>query len=74
AGMTDTGAPMPAGTYAFEIESVNQGQVTSTRPVDHYALVHEARLSDSGIEIVLNGGHAVMSGDVRALRTPNDTI
>lgn len=70
AGMTDTGAPLPAGNYTFEVESLNQGQVTSTRPVDHYALVQEARLSDGGIEIVLNGGNAVLSGDIRALRTP----
>jgi flagellar basal-body rod modification protein FlgD len=70
AGMTDTGAPLPAGNYTFEVESQNQGQVTSTRAVDHYALVHEARLSDGGIELILSGGNAVPSGDVRALRTP----
>ena len=74
AGMTVAGAPLPAGTYTFEVESLNQGQVTSTRPVDNYAMVHEARLSDGGIELVLKGGNAVPSNDVRALRTPIDAI
>ncbi len=70
AGMTDTGAPFPTGSYTFEVESQNQGQVTSTRAVDHYGLVQEARLADGGIELVLKGGNAVPSGDVQALRTP----
>jgi len=74
AGIDDTGSPLPAGTYSFEVESLNQGQVTGTMSVDHYALVHEARLADGGIEIVIMGGHAVPSGDVRALRTPADTL
>ena len=74
AGLSDTGMPFPSGTYSFEIESLNQGEVTSSRPVDHYALVHEARLADGGIELVLKGGNAVLSGDVRALRTPVDSI
>ncbi len=74
AGMTDSGAPLPAGNYTFEVESQNQGQVTSTHAVDHYALVQEARLSDGGIELILSGGNAVPSGDVRALRTPLEAL
>ena len=70
AGLSDTGTPFPGGTYTCEVESLNQGEVTSSRTVDHYALVHEARLADGGIELVLKGGNAVPSGDVRALRTP----
>ena len=74
AGLTDTGAPLPAGTYTFEVESVNQGEVTSVRPAEHYARVNEARLADGGIELVLKGGLAVSSADVRALRTPPEVI
>ncbi len=74
AGVSDTGTPLPAGNYTFEVESQNQGQVTSTRPVDHYALVQEARLSDGGIELVLQGGNAVPSGEVLARRTPIEAI
>ena len=74
AGLTDAGSPMPAGNYTFEVESLNQGVVTSTRPVDHYALVREARLADGGVELVVSGGNAVPSGDVRALRTPVGAI
>ena len=68
-GVGQNGAPLPNGKYAFELESVNNGVVTSTKPVEHYALVKEARLGASGIDIVLSGGAVVSSSDVRALRT-----
>ncbi|NND19587.1 MAG: flagellar hook assembly protein FlgD, partial [Silicimonas sp.] len=68
------GAPLPAGLYSFELESLNQGQVTSTRPIEHYALVDEARQSASGVEIVLRGGAAVASSDVSALRRPSAPV
>mgnify|MGYP001825334413 FL=1 len=69
-GVGSDGSPLESGLYAFEIESLNNGQVTSTRPMDHYALIREARLGNSGVEIVLSGGIAVASSEVRALRTP----
>ena len=56
--------------YTFEIESVNSGEVTSTKPVEHYALIREARLGSDGVEIVFAGGATVPSTDVRALRSP----
>ncbi|MBT8424954.1 MAG: flagellar hook assembly protein FlgD [Silicimonas sp.] len=74
AGVDGAGAPLPAGLYSFELESLNQGQVTSTRPVEHYALVDEARQSASGVEIVLRGGAAVASSDVSALRRPSAPV
>ena len=70
AGVDVSGAPLPPGTYTFELESLNQGQVTSTRPVEHYALVEEARQSAAGIEIILRGGAGVSTTDVSALRRP----
>ena len=69
-GVGSNGSPLPTGKYSFELESMNSGQVTSTKAVEHYALVREARLSESGAEIVLAGGLAVSTSDVQALRSP----
>lgn len=74
AGVGNSGAPLPAGLYTFEVESVTQDEVTSTKPVDHYALVREARLADGGVDIVLDGGTVVASNDVRALRSPDAVL
>lgn len=73
AGMGADGAPLPPGTYAFEIESVRGGEVTGRRPVDHYATVREARIgADGDVEIVLSGGMSVPASEVRGVRTaPN---
>lgn len=72
AGVGDTGAPLPNGLYTFEVESISQGEVSSTRPVDHYALIREARLGDGQVEILLDGGSVVASDEVRALRSPTE--
>ncbi len=70
AGTGSDGAPLPPGLYTFELESLNQGQVTSMRPVEHYAEVREARLGPAGVEIVISGGARVLASDVTALRQP----
>ena len=69
-GVGSDGTPLENGSYTFEIESVNSGEVTSTKPVEHYALIREARLGSDGVEIVFAGGATVPSTDVRALRSP----
>ncbi|QMU57943.1 MAG: flagellar basal body rod modification protein [Boseongicola sp.] len=71
AGVGDDGSPLPPGQYNFEVESVNQNTITSTRPVEHYALVREARLGEAGVDIILTGGHRVPSADITALRAPS---
>ena len=70
-GVGENGTPLESGSYTFELESMNSGQVTSTKPVEHYALIREARLGAGGVEIVLTGGAIVPSAEVRALRSPD---
>ena len=70
AGVGYGGAPLPAGRDTFELENISQGEVTSTTPVDHYAMIREARLGDGSVDIVLDGGAVVAADDVRALRAP----
>ena len=72
AGTTASGAPLDAGQYTFQIASYSQGEVTSLKPVSHYARVTEARIGFDGIELVLEGGVVVPSGNVTALRAPQD--
>lgn len=70
AGVGSNGAPLEPGEYTFEIASRSQGEVTSVRPVAHYARVAEARQGFDGIELVMQGGIVVASEEVTALRAP----
>jgi flagellar basal-body rod modification protein FlgD len=70
AGVGSDGSPLPPGIYSFQLESLNAGEITSTLPVQHYAMVQEARQGAAGIEIVLRGGSSVAAADVAALRRP----
>ncbi|MBT8459847.1 MAG: flagellar hook assembly protein FlgD [Boseongicola sp.] len=69
-GVGADGSPLAEGRYNFEVESINNGQITSTKPVEHYALIQEARLGASGIEVVTSGGVVASAADVSALRSP----
>ena len=70
AGVGTDGAPLPPGQYTFELESLNSGEVTSRRSVDHYGAVQEARIGAEGLEIVLAGGTVLSSSAAKALRAP----
>ena len=74
AGVGSDGAPLPTGTYTFEVESLNNGEVTSVTSVDHYARVVEARSGTGGVDLVLAGGETVASDTIEALREPQSTI
>lgn len=69
AGVGSDGRPLPSGEYTLELDSFNQGELTGTRPVAHYAAITEARHGPEGIELVLAGGAAVASDAVTALRS-----
>lgn len=64
------GQPLQAGTYSLELASINQGEVTSVQPVEHYARVSEARLNPDGVQLVMAGGAVVSADSVSALREP----
>lgn len=70
AGSGTNGQPLPSGSYQLSLESLNQGQVTSTSTVAHYARVTEARLRSDGVELVVTGGASVPASAVSALRAP----
>ena len=69
-GIGQTGQPLQPGTYTLQLASINQGEITSTRPVAHYARILEARQGMDEIELVIAGGAVVASESVTGLRTP----
>ena len=71
-GVGSDGAPLPSGTYTFQLESLNAGEITSITTVEHYAMVEEARQGAAGIEIVLRDGTGVLAANVATLRRPDN--
>ncbi|MEO0915586.1 MAG: flagellar hook capping FlgD N-terminal domain-containing protein [Pseudomonadota bacterium] len=69
-GRDTAGQPLLPGTYTLELESFNQGSVTSVQTVPHYARINEARQGLNGTELVIDGGSIVPSENVTALREP----
>lgn len=62
------GMPLRPGAYAIALESLKGEEVIGTRPVEHYALVVEARSGAEGTKLVLKGGVEVSASSVTALR------
>lgn len=69
-GRDMAGDKVPDGLYSFRIESMQGGQVMSTRPVEVYGRVTEARLAGSEVMLVLEGGSEIAVSAVTALRDP----
>jgi flagellar basal-body rod modification protein FlgD len=67
-GVADDGAPFPAGTYSFAVESRTAGKPLSTLKAETYARITEARKEGTQTVFVLEGGSALMSDDILALR------
>lgn len=70
AGVTADGAPLPPGTYAFEVVSSSGGQVLLSEPAEVYATVTEVRVVDGQSALVMEGGILVPASTVTALRAP----
>jgi flagellar basal-body rod modification protein FlgD len=64
------GAPLPAGAYSFELESLNGGEVVRTDPLEVYAPIVEVRNEGGTTSLILQGGVKVAPETVSALRQP----
>ncbi|MFN3280398.1 MAG: flagellar hook capping FlgD N-terminal domain-containing protein [Tabrizicola sp.] len=64
------GAPLPTGIYSITLESMRGEARIDARPVEHYALVTEAKGGSAGTTLVLRGGIEVAATNVTALRNP----
>jgi len=70
-GITGAGTPLGPGTYTFTLENYAGGELIATSAVEVFARVIETRLEpDGSARIVLEGGHAATTAEVRALRLP----
>ena len=69
-GADATGAPLPPGRYTITQESLIDGDVVDSRPIEHYSRVVEARGGPRGTSLVLQGGIEVPATRITALREP----
>lgn len=70
-GMDDDGDPLPSGVYNFEIESYVDGELILAEPAEVYARIAEAQIQDGGTILILDGGLAIPTSAVTALRNPD---
>lgn len=67
-GVGADGAPLPPGTYRFEVVSLAKGEVLRTDPCELYARVAEVRAEGGKTVLVMQGGATVDADAVTALR------
>lgn len=70
AGVGPGGTPFPYGLYSFTLINSAGGQELSRDPVEIYSTVTEVRSQNGQTMLILQGGAAVESGQVTALRDP----
>jgi flagellar basal-body rod modification protein FlgD len=68
AGVTSDGAPLPAGTYSFEVVSYSGDEVILRETAEVYAEVVEVRSQDGLNFLMLEGGIGVSASAVSAIR------
>jgi flagellar basal-body rod modification protein FlgD len=68
AGVQPNGAPMETGLYSFQIVGKANGEVTGQADVDVYSKVTEVRIESGQTMLILQGGAAIPSSQVTALR------
>ncbi|KJZ21138.1 flagellar hook capping FlgD N-terminal domain-containing protein [Loktanella sp. S4079] len=71
AGVDTGGYPFPEGMYSFELVSSLEGEVLTEDTVEIYATVTEVRAQDGETILILDGGSAVATSQVSALRDPS---
>jgi flagellar basal-body rod modification protein FlgD len=72
AGTDSQGDPLPSGSYTFSVEASAKGDALGVWPIEHYAIVREARgNSGGGIDLVFDGGVTVAAANATALRKPS---
>lgn len=67
-GTSADGSPLPTGVYEFVVESRTAGDTLGVTQAEAYARITEARRQGTEIQFILEGGSAIASTDVTALR------
>lgn len=74
AGIAQDGTTLPSGLYSFKVESRAIGQTIGISPAQTYSRITEARVEGTEAVFVLEGGSAVTTNDVKALREPSSPL
>lgn len=68
AGVDEDGAPLANGLYHFSVESYRADELILAEPAETYGRIVEAQAHGNEIILILEGGQAVPSSSVTALR------
>lgn len=68
AGTDANGAPLPAGSYSFRLETYAAGTLATISAVQAFGRIEEVRNTSGGAVLVLEGGALVTASEVQALR------
>jgi flagellar basal-body rod modification protein FlgD len=69
-GIADDGTPLPDGIYSFQIESSANGELILSEPAEAYGRIVEAQSLNGEVVLIMEGGSAVPSTSVTAIREP----
>ncbi|NIZ09743.1 flagellar hook capping FlgD N-terminal domain-containing protein [Pseudooceanicola sp. HF7] len=67
-GKNNAGASLPHGSYTFELENYQQGDLLSVDPVESYTRITEARIVDGKTMLVTEAGDLLPTDLVSGLR------
>lgn len=70
-GLDSEGYPREMGLYSFEVVSYSGDDILAQDVVDVYSTVTEVRSQGGETVLILEGGAAIASSQVSALRDPN---
>ena len=70
AGVDETGAPLPIGTYHFAVQPYAGGALLDMQSVESFSAIKEVRTDGGAINVILNGDVEQSAQAITALRTP----
>jgi len=70
AGVDETGAPLPPGSYAISVESFTGNELSETHPIETQSRIIEARSENGQTILVLEDGQQVSANDILGLSEP----
>ncbi|WP_339108788.1 flagellar hook capping FlgD N-terminal domain-containing protein [Thioclava sp. GXIMD4216] len=70
-GTQSDGTTAAYGNYSFQLKSYSGSDLIATETAPAYGRIVEARVTDSGTELVMASGATVSSSDITGLRTPS---
>ncbi len=69
-GTDANGNVLPSGSYSFTMESYRNDELLLSETAEIYSSIRETQLQGNQVILIMNGGSAISSTDVSALREP----